>query len=1067
MVTVTESKPITLRVDYEDSPSNLPPDRPRFSWQLDRETGGQSAYQLLVSRSPETLDNDIGDAWDSGKVETSDSVNVVYDGAPLAADSVYYWKVRIWDDAGNPTAYSDSVSFGTALEEADWTGSWIGHQPDPGDTAGYRSQWQPEESATEQWVQVDLGELREFETVELTPATATAIPTTPDGGPVRGQFGFPEGYRIEAANDPSFEDPRLLVDRPDGDSQRRTRRFELGPTTARYVRVTATDQHVFDPVMTYYRKNDIDVGEDFQPWAAFALSNLAVRDRTERNLAHEQPVRASSSHESDVWGREFLVNDIEGSRDASSSPLLRTEVSLPEGIQRARVHMSAVGYGELYVNGDRIGDEVLDPAWTKYQDRVLAETYDVTDAVCQGENCFGLWLGRGWFSKQGRGAPRARLHLTIELADGSVQTIGTDGSWRATASPIVDNDVYDGEMYDARLEQDGWAEPGFDDSDWSEANEVAGPGGIIQPQRLPPIRVTETFDPEEIREHEDGHLIDFGQNHTGWLEIDVNGLREGNELVLRHAETLTEDGGLQTTDLRSADATDTYVATGDETEGDTYEPRFTYHGYRYAQVSGYPGELTAEDVTSKVVHTDFDTIGSFDCSNEALAQLNQNSRWGLRSNTHSVPTDCPQRNERLGWTGDAQLTGRALMYNFDAAGFHEKWMRDHDDAQSRAGHLPPVVPPRHRFRISDPSWTVTRVVIPWYLYVHYGDKRVLDDHYDEMCQYVDYWHSVAEDGIVPERYGDYGDWLAFENNDGRRGKPFELFNTAFHYRTTDLMAQIANVLEYDADAERYRERADAIADAFNDRFYDPETKTYEPETQSAFAIPLHMGIVPHDDVEAIVTNLVEKVRSDGEQLRTGFLGTRALINTLVDHGEAELAYEIVSQPERPGWVYMVQNGATTLWERWDSDDRIGSGMNSYNHSPFALVSEWFYRALVGVQFDEAFPQERSVTVDPAFVTDLEWASGSVETPAGTVESAWERTTSGIELSVTIPWNVNGTIRVQTDKSVSKVAVDGATVWDGKVSDGRFDSDGIESVTQTDGTLEITVAAGEYDVEITR
>ncbi|MFB6138387.1 MAG: family 78 glycoside hydrolase catalytic domain, partial [Halobacteriaceae archaeon] len=983
--------PVDLRVDYEAAPENAAPDTPRFSWRRDADAGAQTAYRVLVARDVETLERGVGDCWDSERVTSGESVHVTYDGAPLAPDETYAWTVKVWDGEGE-TDFAAPETFGTALAEPrDWQGDWIGHQPDPGDSAGFRSDWIPAEEADGEWVQVDLGELAEFEEIEFAPTNAADVLETPDGGAVRGQFGFPLGYRVEVANDPEFDDARTLVTVEDRDDQRGTRTYDVGPVAARYVRITATDMHVVNPIRTSYRKHDIEVGVDEEPFAAFALSALAVRDERGTDLARHQPVRASSAVTDGHYAPEHLVDGTETIHDASTSPLLRTDVTLRDAVASARLHVTGVGYCETYVNGEKVDDAVLDPGWTNYQDRVLTRTHDVTDLLGEGENALGLWLGRGWFTKWGRGSPRAIVHLSVTYADGTTKVLGSDGTWTATESPVVENDIYDGETYDARLAEPGWAEPGFDDSAWDGAAVMDAPGGELEPQRTVPIRVAETLEPDEIREHPDGPIVDFGQNHTGWLELDVTGASRGDEITVRHAEVVDDEGDLETTDLRSADATDRYVASGAEGDGsgmdntgdDTYEPRFTYHGYRYAQIEGYPGELTADDVTAKVVHTDFDTVGHFDCANEELAQVQHNARWGLRSNSHSVPTDCPQRNERLGWTGDAQLAARSLLYNFDATGFHEKWMRDHDDAQSRAGYLPPVVPPRHRLRVSDPSWTVTRVVVPYYLYLHYGDEQVLEDHYEQMCRYVDYWHGVAEDGVVPAKYGDYGDWLAFENNDGRKGRPFDLFNTAFHYQTTRMVGEVADALGYDADAARYGERADAVADAFLDRFYEGDGR-FDPHIQSAYAIALHLDIAPESEVDAILSTLAEKVRTEDDgQLRTGFLGTRALINTLADHGEGDLAYEVVSQPEKPGWVYMVRQGATTMWERWDSDDRVGSGMNSYNHSPYALVSEYFYRALAGIRLDEPFATDRRVEIAPTFVSDLEWAEGSVDTPYGT------------------------------------------------------------------------------------
>jgi alpha-L-rhamnosidase len=616
--------------------------------------------------------------------------------------------------------------------------------------------------------------------------------------------------------------------------------------------------------------------------------------------------------------------------------------------------------------------------------------------------------------------------LTVECADGTTHTLTTDGEWRAAASPVVENDVYDGEVYDARREREGWASPGFDDADWDQATVVAGPDGALAPQRTDPIRVVETLAPERVIEHRDGPIVDFGQNHTGWVELDVSGLDAGESVELRHAEALAAHGDLLTVDLRTARARDRYVASGDD---ETYAPRFTYHGYRYVQVSGLPGDLTAADVRSHVVHTDVEPTGEFACSNGDLERVQANARWGLRSNAHSVPTDCPQRDERQGFTGDGHLAAAALLYNFDAGRFHEKFVRDHADAQSPHGYLPSTMPSGGDPGITDPTWTYSWLHLPWQVYCHDATERPLREHYEGLRRYVDFWLDVESAGLVPETYSVYGDWVALEANEGSRGGPTRLFTDAYHYRGTALLADIAAAIGEDADAERYRERAAAVRDAFNERYFDADAGRYDPRTQAANAVPLALGLVPEGRASEVADALARKVcEEDDGGLRTGFLGTPALLAALTEHGHADLAYEVVSRPEFPGWVYQVEQGATTVWERWDTDEHVDSGMNSRNHSPFALVSAWFYEALAGVRVDERLPRDNVVGVAPRPVDALDWAAGSVETPHGTVAARWERGGDGLTLTVTVPWNLAAAVEVPVDPS-GRVRVDGDLAWD--------------------------------------
>jgi len=1085
--------PTALRVGHRTAPTDVSLDsRPRFSWTVDEADwgSGQAAYRLRVAASPERLDAEP--LWDSGRVDSDRSTAVAYDGPPLAADATYYWTVTVWNDAGDRSARPEPATFTTAFD--DWSGDWIAHQPGGGDSNGYRSRWRDPEADPSEWVQVDLGDSRAVEAVELHPAEPFTDTATPDGwtvtaddteetyldsttaqGPVA--FGFPDRYRIEVADDPDFADARTVVDRTDADQPDPRRDpvvHDVEGESARYVRVVATSLDEVDP-------DDAGLRESFDSWATFALAAVALRDGEGNDLASERPVTASSSVETETWGPDRLTDGRYESTMTGTSPLFRTEFELDGAVARARVRFVGLGYGELSLNGEQVSEDVLNPGWTQYDERVLYSTYEVGDLLTEGTNAVGIWLGRGWFARTARhwlgfGSPRARLELTVEYEDGATTTVSTGPDWRTAASPVVENDVYEGETYDARREQSGWAEPGFDDTDWEQATVAAAPDGSLAPQRTDPIRVTETLEPVAVLDHEDGPVVDFGQNHTGWLSVDIAGGEPGDEVVLRHAEALDEEGGLRTVDLRSADATDTYVVGEGEGDGDggrdaTYEPRFTYHGYRYAQVTGYPGELTAEDVRSRVVHTDFSSSGEFACSNDDLTGVQENARWGLRSNAHSVPTDCPQRDERMGFTGDGHIAARALHYNFDAARFHGKWVRDHCDTQSRHGYVPSKCPHGRLPAVSDPSWTVSMLAVPWHRYRFYGDEGVLRRNYESLRRYVEFWESEAVDDLLPDEHAGYGDWVALENLDGRRGKPTDLFTNAYYYRSVDLLGRIADALGIDAHAGHYADRAEAIADAFNERYFDGDAAAYEARTQATYALPVFFGIAPDDRAHAVVANLAEKVRrSDGGKLRTGFLGTRPLLAVLSEYGYADLAYEVASDPEFPGWVYMRRQGATTVWERWDSDsdEHIGGRMNSLNHSPFVCISEWFYEHLAGI--DVRFGADAyDVEIAPSFVDGLSWAEGSVDTPLGRVESRWGETGTGHELAVEVPWNADAQVSVPLRDGASTVRVDGTVVWtDGESAGTEIEADrpvSVETVDRDSERVSVAVGSGSYEFTV--
>lgn len=901
--------PINLRAEYEQNPTNLSPSTnqsPRLSWQLPATDRGivQEAYQIRVGTECDSFIDDA-DAWDSGRVDSSRSTTVEYDGTPLEPDTTYYWTVRIWDTNGNQTPWSDPVHFTTALSDTEeaWEGDWIGME---------------------------------------------------------------------------------------------------------------TGGHV--------------------------------------------------------------------------SPLLRTNVSINKPIESARAHVVTLGYGELYINGDRIGNEQLNPAKTEYEKRVLYTTYDVESILEQGDNAFGIWLGRGWYAFDEEvgtwggsdGSPKALLQLNITYSDGTTKSIVTNPSWTMTQSPITRNQIYDGERYDARKDQLGWASTGFNDEDWESADQLAPPSEDLklQPQRLPPVQITETLEPETIVEREGGYLVDFGQNHTGWVEVMITDADEGDEVTMQHAEVLMtadqeltrdlEVGELNMVDLREADATDVYIAKGDDAE--TYEPRFTYHGFRYVLISDYPGELTPDDVQSKVVHTGYDQTGSFACSNEDLNQVQDNAVWSLRANAMGYPTDCPQRDERLGWTGDVHLNVHSDFYNFGNANrFHEKWIHDHNDNQelNQEGYVTDTIPlvGSSVRGPADPNWGKTRVIIPWRMYLQTGDESILEDSYEGMRDYVDYWHEQTENNILPEEELTYGDWLAFEGQpeDDERAVQTDpaLYNTFAHYQITNIFAKAATALERDDNAQVYRERADAIAEAFHEEFFNPETNNYGTGTQTTYALALFAGIVPDEHEEVVAETLAEKIRTEDDgKLQTGFIGTRPLLFALVEYGYEELAYNIVSQPEQPGWVYMVRQGATTLWERWDSDEKIGSGMNSFNHRPWPLISEWFYQKLGGIDIGE--PGFEHVEISPMVVEDLDWAETETETVRGRIVSRWECVGSnGLELGVSIPGNTTATVEIPVlGNSKVRVRESGKTIWNNG-NRTRPHHSGIEDMTREDDRVVIEIASGEY------
>jgi len=704
--------------------------------------------------------------------------------------------------------------------------------------------------------------------------------------------------------------------------------------------------------------------------------------------------------------------------------LLRKSFILRKKVKQARAYISGLGYYELRINGQKVGDYQLDPGWTDYEKIVLYTTYDVTVYLKEGENVVGVMLGNGRYnvkpyrrgSHKHYGEPRAILQIKIDFADGSQEFIVSDETWKAADGPIIDDDIYDGEIYDARLEKDGWDTPGYDDSTWRNAKIMEQTGGkLVSGATFPKIRVVKMLQPVSVRNPKPNiYVFDFGQNFSGWVRLIVSG-PGGTEVRLRYAEILNPDGTINIKPNRTAKATDIYILKGEGIE--VYEPRFTYHGFRYVEVSGFPGVPSIDNLQGIVVHTDIELTGSFLCSNQLINNIHKNIIWGQRSNLMSIPTDCPQRDERLGWMGDAQLSAEEAIYNFNMATFYTKWVRDIKVAQKEDESIPDVVPPYWSLYPADPVYGAACIIIPWYLYVYYGDRRILEENYDVIRGWVDFLNTKTEDHIL--KFSKYGDWCP----PGQIKSPYtpdEAVSTLCYYEVVSLLSKIARMLGKIDDANKYADLAEKIKEAFN-RIYlkedyymflkdalDPILSiTY---SQTINILPLYLDIVPSDKRESVIKKLLDNlIVTHDYHINTGIVGTRYLFDTLTKYGYAEVSYKIITQTTYPSWGYMIKEGATTLWERWEylSD----SGMNSHNHIMLGSVDTFFYKTLAGINADPSNPGFEKIIIKPHVVGDLTHASASLKTIRGLIVSKWWREDNSLTLEVTIPVNSRGEVYI--------------------------------------------------------
>jgi alpha-L-rhamnosidase len=699
--------------------------------------------------------------------------------------------------------------------------------------------------------------------------------------------------------------------------------------------------------------------------------------------------------------------------------MLRKTFTVAKPVRRAMVYYSGLGLSELWINGGKIGDHVLSPGLTDYDKHVLYETFDVTSRLKPGANTAGLWLGNGRFhaprlhgnpDTRDFGDPKAILELHIEYTDGTTAAVLTDGSWHWSTGPIVANNEYDGEEYNANWETN-FSQPGSDD--WFAAAVVPAPAGVLVPQTAEPLRVVETLRPISVRKLAPNvYIFDMGQNMVGWARLHVQGTR-GARVILRFAETLRPDGSLYTENLRSARATDIYTLKGGGPE--TWEPRFTYHGFRYVEVTGYPGEPDAGAIEGRVVQDDMPRLADFTSSNDLLNRIHRNMFWGIRGNYRSIPTDCPQRDERQGWLGDRSQVSRSETYMFDVAAFYTKWMRDLEDSQHSDGAIPDVAPNYWQFYSDNLTWPGTLLFLPGTLYDQYGDRRPLEHAWPAMNRWLDHIRTFAKANLMPK--DTYGDWCVppedpklIHSQDPARITDKTLIGTAYLYKLLTLMSRYARLLDKPAEAAAFDREAGQVAGAFQAKFFKAASSIYDNGTQTSSVLPLAFGLIPAEYRPAVVKTLTDRIaRESDNHVGVGLVGAQWLMRTLSDNGHADLAYTIATQKTYPGWGYMVDRGATTIWELWNGDT-ADPAMNSGNHvMQIGDLAVWMYEYLAGIRSDPDQPGFRHILIHPYPAGDLTFVKASHQTPYGLVRSGWKRENGTFTLDVTIPPNTTATV----------------------------------------------------------
>ncbi len=788
-----------------------------------------------------------------------------------------------------------------------------------------------------------------------------------------------------------------------------------------------------------------------------------------------------------------------------SAPLLRRELSLDRPIRRATVHMSGLGYGELYVNGSKVGRSVLDPGNTYYNNdqsfalgaRVLYVSHDVTELLQPGANVIGVMLGHGWYSAEDNippspshrtpygDRPSLLLQGVVEYADGEQVSIVSDGGWKAAPGPITYNDFNNGERYDARLEKAGWDSPGYDDAAWQPAVAVDIPGGALTAQSMPPARVIETRPAVEVTNPSEGvYIFDLGQTITGWCRLRVRG-PSGATVTLRHGTCLYADGTLDARsnlchapeseeDSRqgigregevhhSARQTDSYTLRGDGVE--VWEPRFTLHSFRYVEVTGYPGIPDLESLEGRVVHTAVGTGSSFRCSNELFNRIHSNVHWTLRGSFQSISQDAADRSERVAWLGDPGFIAEDYLCNFSSASFWAKWLEDIVDAQKEDGDVP-VVAPLHWRTTMDAylrwmDWASTYPIFVWQVYRHYGDERVLARHYSSLKRMMAFYGALAEEHIMRHGLGDHMEPQADGSSSFKPlHTPMPLTSTAYFQHCVWILARAARILGEEEDARRYAALAGEIKEAFNREFLDETTNQYGGGSQTANAVALHLDLVPADRVEAVVANLVEdiRVRHNGH-LTTGIIGTAALENALPRYGQAEVMAELMAQTTFPSWGEQIAKGATTVWESWNGDpeDEL-----SLNMKMFCSTEVFFFRTLAGIS--PTSPGYRTIEISPNVVGGLTEVEAEVKTQSGSVAVAWRQEAGTLAMQVTVPVNTAAQVSVpKLGLGGVTVSEGGETVWEEEAF--RPGAVGIDAGEESRDAVTFQVGSGSFDFRL--